>query len=294
MYAQPIAVESGPLTSYARAEDYHQDVPGEEPRRRPPHPAEALRSGCGCTAGVGREGPWRTVEAAALQAAIPASPAGDRWRRRLREGPQPDLRRCAVLPRLVLAAADRHRAPVPGAVLGVVVEGPLAGVAAARLEARPRPSPWPGRRSRAGARARRPRRAPRPRAAPGHRRPPGAAGARARRQRPRRRLPRAVPAGRRCCRAAARAEPLARPSPAARRRGERRPPSPGARGPRASGASAARIGELVSAFLDVARVHEGPDQVQVAGRFLRLCRHRLTSGLLVSGPVHTIPPKGVY
>ena len=52
-YTDPIAVESGPLTNYTRAEDYHQDYLEKNPGRLLPHRAEALRRGCGRAAGVG-------------------------------------------------------------------------------------------------------------------------------------------------------------------------------------------------------------------------------------------------
>ena len=54
-YTDPIAVESGPLTNYTRAEDYHQDYLEKNPGGYCHIAREALRRGRGRAAGVGED-----------------------------------------------------------------------------------------------------------------------------------------------------------------------------------------------------------------------------------------------
>ncbi len=181
----------------------------------------------------------------------------------------------AVLPRLVAAAADLHRAPVAGAVLGVVVEGPLAGVVAAGLE--PRPGVVLHRAvddHEQAAEGARPRPRPRPRAARSRPRPRAGAGGRARPRRPASAPRRRARAGRRCCSAGARAAP--RGSQAARRRSAGRGRGPSSSRPcsASQATSSAGVAELLEPVVDVQRVHERAHHGQLAGRFFGLRGHR--------------------
>ena len=148
-FARTVAVERGVRLRARR--------PGR--RTRPPAPS-ARRPGSGRPP-ARRSGPARSWSRRARRSARP-SRSRSRRRRAARptSGGEPCRTRgrrrtalpsCRGLPapvarRLRAVAADRHRAPVGGAVARVVVEDPAARVLAARLE--PRPRPGLGRRDR--------------------------------------------------------------------------------------------------------------------------------------------------